>query len=199
MEHPPGSQQVTRALRLAARGNRSALDALLPEIYDELRDIARGVMARERAGHTLQGTAVVHEAYLRLVGQENLDYADRTQFYAAAANTIRRILVDHARSRGRQKRGGGGAGAWERVSLDGAELVDSANGLDVIALNDALERLAALSARAARVVELRFFGGLSMDEVASVLRVSPRTAADDWALARAWLRRELEGAPEANR
>ena len=189
----PGVQQVTRALRLAASGNRSALDALWPDIYEQLREIARGVMSGERPGHTLQGTAVVHEAYLRLVGQENLDFADRTQFYAAAANTIRRILVDHARSRGRHKRGGG----WERISLDGAELVDRSGGLDLLSLNEALDRLAALSARAARVVELRFFGGLGVDEAASVLNISPRTAADDWALARAWLRRELEGQPDA--
>jgi RNA polymerase sigma-70 factor (ECF subfamily) len=191
MSQRPGPEQISQALRLASRGDRSALDRLLPAVYEELRAIARMVMNQERPGHTLQGTAVVHEAYMRLLGQEKLNYADRGQFFAAAANTIRRILVDHARSKGRQKRGGGGA--WERVSLDGADLVDGRAEIDLIMLNDALEKLAELSPRGARVVELRFFGGLSVDEAAAAMDVPPRTAADDWALARAWLRRELEG------
>lgn len=198
----PGSEvsqpdQITRALQLAAGGDRSALDALLPLVYDELRRVAGRHMAEERADHTLQATAVVHEAYFRLVGQRNLDYRDRNQFFAAAANAIRRILVDHARSRGRAKRGGGGGSGRERVTLDGAEVAAAAadagvaGGVDLIDLDDALGRLAALSERAAKVVELRFFGGLSMGEAAAALGVSPRTAADDWAVARAWLRREL--------
>lgn len=191
MNQTPGPEQISQALRLAARGDRSALDGLLPAVYEELRAIARAVMNQERPGHTLQGTAVVHEAYLRLLGQEKLDFADRDQFFAAAANTIRRILVDHARSRGRQKRGGGGA--WERVSMDAGDLVDGRAEIDLIILNDALEKLAELSPRGARVVELRFFGGLNVDEAAATMGVSPRTAADDWALARAWLRREMEG------
>lgn len=191
MNQTPGPEQISQALRLAARGDRSALDGLLPAVYEELRAIARAVMNQERPGHTLQGTAVVHEAYLRLLGQEKLDFADRDQFFAAAANTIRRILVDHARSRGRQKRGGGGA--WERVSMDAGDLVDGRAEIDLIMLNDALEKLAELSPRGARVVELRFFGGLNVDEAAAAMGVSPRTAADDWALARAWLRREMEG------
>jgi RNA polymerase sigma factor (TIGR02999 family) len=197
LSDPGRAEHITQALHLAAGGDRSALDALLPVVYDELRQIAAQHMAGERTGHTLQATAVVHEAYFRLVGQRNLDYKDRGQFFAAAANAIRRILVDHARARGSAKRGGGG----RRVDADEAGIdqiaVDASAGgqqiLDLLDLDEALERFARLSPRAARVVEMRYFAGMSLEETAEALGVSRRTAADDWALAKAWLHRALGG------
>lgn len=169
----------------------SVIQSLLPELYDELRALANSFMARESAGHTLQPTALVHEAYQRLLGQRNLAEADRSMFLMAAAATMRRVLVDHARGIGAIKRGGG----VRPISLDASHLpatFAADNGLDVQALNLALGRLEALHSRAARVVELRFFAGLSAPETARVLSVSERLVFDDWSFARAFLHRELK-------
>jgi RNA polymerase sigma factor (TIGR02999 family) len=166
-----------------------AVNALVPRVYEELRQIAARYMARERRGHTLQTTALVHEAYVRLVDQQNLHDGDREQFFAIAANVIRRILVDHARGRDAEKRGGADR---QRMSISGVDVPDGADAIDLLALEDALARLEAMSERAAKVVTMRYFGGMTVDEVARALGVSPRTVADDWAMARAWLRRELE-------
>lgn len=178
-----------------------SIEDLLPRLYEELRELASRAMRREVVGHTLQATAVVHEAYLRLAGQRNLLEADRTRLLAAAATIIRRILVDHARARDAHKRGG----LVERVTLSGVDVVaahDSAGGfeaapgepgeVDVLALNAALDDLAALGPRAAKVVEMRYFAGMTVDQVAAELGVSPRTVASEWVFAKAWLKRELE-------
>ncbi len=183
---------VATALSMAARGDADALNRVLPVIYDELRLVAHRLMKQERAGHTLQTTALVHEAYVRLIDQRNVDVNDRTHFFATASTIIRRILVDYAREHQAAKRGGG----WARVTLEGAESPALNHALDVLELEDALEKLAALSERAAKVVTMRYFGGLGMEEIAVALQVSPRTVADDWAMSRAWLRREMTGKTE---
>jgi len=163
----------------------------MPAVYKELRRLAAQYLRREqRRDHTLQTTALVHEAYLRLAGQRRSGWPDRAGFYAAAAQAIRRILIDHARRRARRKRGGPGA---RRVHLDAAALETASCVIDVLALDEALSRLAALTPRQARVVELRYFGGLTDDEIAAVLGVSRRTVQTDWHGARAWLYRELGG------
>jgi RNA polymerase sigma factor (TIGR02999 family) len=170
-------------------GARS-FNSLFETVYDALRQMARAQMQNERVNHTLQATAVVNEAYMRLIDQRQLKSADRNAFLAAAANTVRRILVDHARGKQRQKRGG----EWEKLEITHVDLAGKeADPLDILALDDALTKLSELSERAAKVVELRYFGGLSVDETADALRVSPRTVADDWVTARAWLRKELGG------
>lgn len=156
-------------------------------VYDELRALAESCLQRERHGHTLQATALVHEAYLRLIKQEEVEWRNRAHFFAIAAQAIRRILVDHARGRQRAKRGGD----RERVTLDEDVAITPDRDLDVVELDEALEKLAQLNQRQARIVELRFFGGLALREVAEVLGVSPRTVDGDWCMARAWLRREL--------
>jgi RNA polymerase sigma-70 factor (ECF subfamily) len=178
---------VTRMLLRANAGDDSAVNLLLPLVYDELRALAETYLARERRGITLQATALVHEAYLRLVNQDEVQWQNRAHFFAVAAQAIRRILVDHARSHGRQKRGG----RRERVRLEDTVAVAPERDVDLIGLDEALGRLGALSARQAQVVEMRFFGGLSLAEVASVLKVSLRTVGNDWRMARAWLRHEL--------
>ena len=164
------------------------LDALL---YAELRALAGSFLGRERAGHTLQPTALVHEAWIRLSAEDDSRWVDRTHFFRVAAQVMRRVLVDHARRRGRDKRGGGN----RRLTLvtDITPALDQTDELDLLALDDALVRLAELSAPQARVVELRFFAGLTVDEVAQTLEISPRTVANHWRLARAWLSRALSG------
>lgn len=178
---------VTRMLKQASAGDESAINRLLPMVYDELRALAESYLQRENPGHTLQATALVHEAYLRLVKQEDVEWQNRAHFFALAAQAIRRILVDHARGRGRAKRGGD----RERVTLDEDVALTSDRDVDLIELDAALEKLARLHERQARIVELRFFGGLTLREAAEVLGVSPRTIDGDWSMARAWLRREL--------
>ena len=180
------SDEVTGWLRAWSRGDESALEKLTPLVYVELRRRARRLVIRERAGHSLQPTALIHEAYLRLVGSAPVDWRDRRHFYALAARLMRQILVDHARSRGRQKRGG----AAMLVPFDETAIAFSERP-DLVRLDDALQALAETDMRKSRVVELRFFGGLSVEEAANVLEVSPQTVLRDWRLAKAWLQREM--------
>jgi RNA polymerase sigma factor (TIGR02999 family) len=163
-------------------------ERLLPLVYDELRGLARSQLRRERADHTLQATELVHEAYERLADQSRVNWRGRTHFYAVAAQVMRRLLVDHARQRGRRKRGGGA----QRVTLGGVAAPAGLDLEELIALDRTLKKLAALDQREARVVELRYFAGLTTGEIASVLGVSQRTVEGDWAFARAWLKQELE-------
>lgn len=183
--HTP--KEVTQLLVSWNGGNQEALEQLIPLVYEELRRLARRHMARERAGHTLQTTDLVNEAYLRLVDAQSVRWQNRAHFFAVSAQLMRRILVDFARARRNLKRGGGA----EQISLEEALIVTPERGANLIALDQALERLAALNARQGQVVELRYFGGLSEEEIAEVLKVSPRTVRSDWSLARAWLYREL--------
>jgi RNA polymerase sigma factor (TIGR02999 family) len=184
---------VTAVLTRWAHGNADALNELLPLVYTKLRRIAAGQLRRERDGHTLQPTALVHEVYLRLVDQRQVDWRDRAHFFGAAAQVMRRILVDHARRRNASKRGDG----LPAVSIDQAQDVIAPDGVPVLAMDQALDRLAVLDAELARVVELRAFGGLTIEETACVLKVSPTTAKREWRTAKAWLTRELglEGRP----
>jgi RNA polymerase sigma-70 factor (ECF subfamily) len=183
--------QVTELLSQYRAGRREALDQLVPVVYGELRAIAARYLRGEWAGHTLQPTALVHEAYMRLVDQREVEWQNRAHFFGVAAQLMRRLLVDHARGRNRRKRGGG----LLMVPLEENDVAGPApdDGLDLVALDDALERLAALSPQQARVVELRYFGGLSIEETAEVLGVSTMTVKRGWAMARAWLHRELSG------
>ena len=176
--------QITALLDEWGRGETAALERLIPLVYPELRRVAVRQLRRERADHTLQPTALVHEAYLKLVGQRRVVWQNRVQFYAIAARQMRRILVDYARAVAADKRGGVGA---RRISIDAAEEIPVARTPDVVGLDDALERLAAIDADQARIVELRFFGGLSVEETAHVVGRSPRTVKREWRLARAWL------------
>src|SRR5438552_10185446 len=169
---------VTKLLRDWTGGDRGALDRLMPVIYGELRKIAAGYMRRERAGHTLQTTALINEAYLRVIDVDRVQLRDRAHFFALCAKMMRRILVDHARSRGYLKRGGGA----QRVTLEETLVVGPEVTPDLIALDDALKALAIRDKRKARVVELRFFGGLNVDEIAGVLDVSQQTVLRDWSL-----------------
>ena len=183
----PATHEVTRLLLDWRAGDQTALERLLPLVYEELHRMAARYMRGERKGHTLQTSALVNEAYLRLADYKQMQWQDRAHFFAVAAQAMRRILIDFARARQNLKRGGGA----EHVTLDEALAVTPEGGTDLLALDEALERLAALNARQARVVELRYFGGLSEEEVASVLEVAPRTVRNDWSLARAWLYKEL--------
>ena len=175
--------EVTRLLQQWSVGRQDALDELLPAIYDELRRLATAYLRRERPDHTLQATALVHEAFLKLVDQRSVQWQNRAHFFGIAAQAMRRILVDHARAHVASKRGSG-----ERpLSLDEAVVVGPGIDVDVLALDEALTRLADLDPQQARVVELRFFGGLTMDETAEVLHISPATVGREWTLAKAWL------------
>src|SRR6266567_4504792 len=189
MEPREPTHDVTQLLRAWGQGDQAALDRLMPLVYQELRRIAKRHMLHERPGHTLQTTALANEVYLRLVDVQKVSWQDRAHFFAICANTMRRILVDFARSRGYQKRGGG----EEPLSLD--ESLDVAGGprSDLLAVDDALTRLAAHDPRKSQVVELRFFGGLSVEETAEALKISPETVMRDWKMAKAWLYRELGG------
>jgi RNA polymerase sigma factor (TIGR02999 family) len=182
--------EIVAKLGMGGDAEKVSAEELLPLVYNELRGLARGYMSRETPGHTLQPTALVHEAYIRLVDASQVDWQGRTHFLAVGARVMRRLLIDHARGRGREKRGGG----LHKVTLAGGvspfrdDDVDLEEFLD---LNQALERLSELDERQAKVVELRFFGGLTVAEVAQVLGVSSRTIEGDWTHARAWLKREL--------
>jgi RNA polymerase sigma-70 factor (ECF subfamily) len=186
---PPSPGDVTGLLRAWGEGDEQALGQLLPLVEAELRRLARAYMARERPDHTLQTTALINEAYLRLVDAGRVPWQDRAHFLGIAARLMRRVLVDHARSRGYQKRGG----AAPHVPLDEVLVVSPAPDFNVLALDRALEKLAALDDRRSRVVEMRFFGGLSVEETAEVLHVSADTVKRDWRLAKLWLLRELQG------
>jgi RNA polymerase sigma factor (TIGR02999 family) len=183
------SADVTRLLRAWGRGDEAALDQLTPVIYAELRRRAHSYMKNERPGHTLQTTALANEAWMRLVNVAAVDWKDRAHFFAIAANVMRRILVDGARARGRGKRGG----SAQRVDLDQIPDISSRRDPELIAIDEALEALAQLDPRKAKVIELRFFGGLSVEETAEVLKVHEQTVLRDWRLARVWLMREMSG------
>ena len=180
---------VTQWLLDWGRSDKRALDQMLPVLYEELHRMASHYLSREGTGHTLQPTALVHEAYLRLVDQRRVDWRNRAQFLGLAANMMRRILVNHARDRAAQKRGGGAAA----VSLSLVAAPSGRPDVELIALEDALQRLAALDERKSKVVELKFFGGLTIDEIAEVLEISCATVEREWAFARAWLYEAIEG------
>jgi RNA polymerase sigma factor (TIGR02999 family) len=183
----PSSQEVTGLLLAWGRGDEEALQKLMPLVYEQLHAAASRYVANERPGHTLQTTALIHETYLRLVTVRKMKWQNRTQFHAICARLMRRILIDFARSRGYQKRGGGAP----HVKLDEALLVTSRPDANLAALDDALNRLALVDERKSRVVELRFFGGLDVKEIAEVLKVSPDTVMRDWKMAKVWLLRDL--------
>lgn len=184
---PPEPDQVTALLDAWCRGDHEALAALVPFVHAELRRMAARQLRRERGDHTLQPTALVNEAFLRLAGQRRVQWQNRAHFFGVAACVMRRVLVDHARRRNAWRRGGGPV----RVELTEATRISDAPDLDLIALDAALDALAAQDARQARVVELRFFGGLTVEETAEVLEVAPSTVKLDWQMARAWLLRQL--------
>lgn len=180
-------EEITQLLLAWSDGDQTALDRLIPLVYAELHRLAKHYMRRERAGQTLQTSALVNEAYLRLVGTREVRWQNRAHFFAVSANIMRRILVDFARARQNLKRGGGA----QRVTLDEGLIVSPENDASLLALDEALDRLADLNPRESQVVELRYFGGLNEAEVAQALKVSERTVRHDWSLARAWLYREL--------
>ena len=182
------SREVTLLLQAWRGGDQGALDKLMPLVYGELHRLAHRYMLREHVGHTLQTTAVVNEAYLRLIDAQQIEWKDRAHFFAISANLMRRILVEFARSRGRNKRGGD----IRKVELDEAFVISPQRGADLVALDDALTALASMDERKAKVIELRFFGGLSVEETAEVLNVSPDTVMRDWRLAKVWLWREMK-------
>jgi len=181
--------EVTRLLSRLGAGDRGAMEDLLPIVYEELRRIARAHLRRERKGHSLQTTALTHEAYLRLAARESMRWSDRVHFLSVAAQAMRRVLVEHARARGRKKRGGG----YRRVTLDDQVAAPAGSLIDLVALDAALEKLAAVDPRKARVVELLYFGGLSAAEAAECTGTTSRTVERDWRYARLWLLRELAG------
>jgi len=182
-----GSSGATELLRAWNQGDDSALDRLMPLVYNELHRLARNYMRRERPDHTLQATSLVNEAYLRLIDVNRVEWQNRAHFLALAAQMMRRILVESARNRQRQKRGGGAV----HVNLDDVQELPDSKDHDVLALSDALTGLAKFDARMSQVVELRFFGGLTVDETAHVLNISPETVMRDWKTAKAWLLREI--------
>lgn len=186
-ENPTPSPTVTELLQAWGKGDAAALDQLVPAVYDELHRQAERYLRRERPGHTLQTTGLVHEAYLRLVDQRQADWQNRAQFFGVAAQMMRRVLIDHARSKHAAKRGGSGI----QVTLEDATAAAEERGLDLLELDEALTRLAALDPQQAKIVELRYFTGLGIEETAQVLGISPATVKREWAMARAWLRREL--------
>jgi RNA polymerase sigma factor (TIGR02999 family) len=185
----PSTQEVTQLLLAWREGEESALERLTPAVYEELRRLAHHYMGGERAGHTLQTTALVNEAYLRLIDGKQVNWQNRVHFFAVSARLMRRILVDWARSRQSLKRGD----QPQQVTLDEALLVSKGHGEDLLALDQALDKLAKVDVRKSRVVEMRFFGGLSVKETAEVLKVSLDTVLRDWRLAKLWLLRELSG------
>jgi RNA polymerase sigma-70 factor, ECF subfamily len=184
----PSPQQVTQLLLAWSAGDPAAQERLMPLVYGELRQLAKRYMARERPDHTLQATALVNEAYLRLVDAKQVRWQNRAHFFAVSARLMRHILVDLARSRHYQKRGG----EAQHVSLEEALLVSQRKDTDLVALDEALKALAAVDPRKSQVVELRYFGGLSVAETAEVLKVSPDTVLSDWKLAKVWLLREIK-------
>ena len=181
------ANEVTQLLLSWSNGNEHALDELLPLVYSELKRIARRHMARENPGHTLQTSALINEAYLKLVNQQGIEWQNRAHFFAVAAQVMRHILIDHARGRHFAKRGAGA----QKISLDEKVAVSDEHAAELVSLDDALTALNKLDSRKGRIVELRFFGGLSIEETAEVLKISPVTVTREWRAARAWLRREM--------
>jgi RNA polymerase sigma factor (TIGR02999 family) len=184
---PPQTKNITQMLGQLRSGNQEVVSQLVPLLYDELRRLAAYHLRRERPNHTLQATALVNEAYLRLIDQQAVEWKNRSHFFGIAAQQIRRILVDYARSHQAAKRGGAAA----RVTLDEAMIVSRDNPGEVILVDETLDRLAALDPQQAKIVELRVFGGLTVEEVAEVLGISPATVKRDWRMAKAWLTREI--------
>ena len=180
-------QEVTQLLQAWKAGDEGALERLMPLVYDELHRLARRYMAAEQTGHPLQTTALVHEVYLRLVDANSIDWQNRAHFYAICARLMRRILIDFARSRNYQKRGA----SFAHIQLEEAATVSEAVGSELLAVDEALKQLAVIDSRKSDVVEMRFFGGMTVDEIAGALQVSTETVARDWKLAKAWLQREL--------
>jgi RNA polymerase sigma factor (TIGR02999 family) len=180
-------EEVTELLVAWGDGNQAALEKLMPLVYEELRRLAHNYMRREHPGHTLQTTALVNEAYFRLVDQKRMRWQNRAHFFAISAQLMRRILIDHARSHHYAKRGGGA----HMVSLDEGAVVAQGQAADLIALDDALRSLAAIDERKSSIVELRFFGGLNIEETAEALKISPRTVMREWSMAKAWLYRTI--------
>lgn len=178
---------VTRLLLDWGHGNQSALDSLLPLIYNELRRVADSYLRRDRPGHTLQATALVNEAFLRLIDQDQINWQNRSHFFGAAANLMRQILIQHARANHAAKRGG----ERQKLYLDEAGDIAQSNDLDLVALDDALRDLEAIAPRQCRIVELRYFGGLNIEETAELLSISPATVKREWTMAKAWLHREI--------
>ena len=190
MARTPPQHEITQLLAQWREGNQSALDDLYPLVYDELHRLARRYMSRERKGHTLQTTALINEAYVRLVDQKNVPWANRSHFFAISAQIMRRILIDHARRHQYAKRGGGA----RQVSLDeAATVVMPDQSGELLRLDEALKSLAEMDPRRSQVVELRYFGGLNNEEIAGVLRISENTVTRDWNMARAWLYQQLTG------
>src|SRR6185503_3465608 len=187
------SQEITGLLVAWSNGDKEALHQLLPLVEKELHRLAAGYMRREKPGHILQTTALVNEAYCKLINQKNVHWQNRAHFFGIAAQLMRRILIDQARSKKRAKRGGSDI----RVSFNEANILGQAKDLDIVALDEALERLAAIDEQQSRIVELRFFSGLTVEETAEVLSISPATVKRDWSMAKAWLHREISGAVEA--
>lgn len=186
---PEKSPNLTQVLVETAKEKPADVaEKLMPVVYDELHALAEKYLRSERAGHTLQPTALVHEAYMKLIDQSRVDWKGKTHFFAVGASAMRRILIDHARTKGRHKRGGG----WQRVLLDDAVAEEQFRELDAMALSEVLDNLRKLDATQAQIVELRFFGGLTVEEVAHVLGVSKRKVEGDWTHAKAWLRQQLD-------
>jgi RNA polymerase sigma-70 factor (ECF subfamily) len=183
---------VTQVLRELSDGNESAPAKLMPLVYIELRKLAQGYLREERSDHTLQATALVHEAYIRLVDWKNVSWQNRAHFFALAAQVMRRILVDHAREKLSQKRGGG----MTNLSLDEGVSFPQKTEIELVALDNALKELASLDTTQSKIVELRFFGGLTIEETAAALRISPATVKNKWRVAKAWLRREISRGEE---
>jgi RNA polymerase sigma factor (TIGR02999 family) len=186
------SHSVTKLLEQWNNGDREALDKLMPLIYEELRKMAKRYMSQQNPGHTLQTTALIHEAYMRMVKQKEKHFENRAHFFGVAAQAMRHILVDYARTRHTAKRGGGA----RPISLEEAALVTPERAGELVAFDEALKELARLSERQGRVVELRYFGGLSVEETATVLKVSPDTVMRDWSMAKTWLHRALRPATD---
>jgi RNA polymerase sigma-70 factor (ECF subfamily) len=182
------NENVTKLLQASNNGNREALDQLLPIVYDELRRVARHQLSKERANHTLQATALVNEAYMKLIDQHSVDWQNRAHFFSIAAETMRRILVNHAVERNAQKRGGG----QTLLSLDDEIDFIHQRDLDMLSLDDALKRLEEFDKTQAKIVELKFFGGMTNEEIASVMNVSDSTIKREWRMARAWLQTQMQ-------
>jgi RNA polymerase sigma-70 factor (ECF subfamily) len=181
--------EITELLRSWSKGDQSALDQLIQLVYPELRRLAKRYMGRERSAHTLQTSALINEAYLKLVGKPEIEWRDRVHFFAVAAQVMRRILIDHARSHHYAKRGAGA----HHVPLDETAIINNERAAEFVALNDALIALEQIDARKSRIVELRFFGGLTVDEVAELLKLSPITIKREWRSAKAWLHLQISG------